>query len=204
MSNKFISYKHFTENTEFSDQDDECLDIIRECWKNNNCDEIQNILEIVDSNNLPHSTNTLSIMYRNGIGVSKDDKLAVYWSEKSFRRYAILESGISLSALYYKMKEYQKGFELLTELIPSKHDKVFNDLGYYYKKGLYVDKDLAKAESYYLKALEYGSLTANNDIAYLNLRKGNIIMFIKYFFGFKYFIAKVRDIKNNPYSQFRK
>lgn len=125
-------------------------------------------------NNEPRAMGQLAYMLRNGIGTEQDDQAAFYWANRGEEMgdprsiwelgYAFLEGrGTDTSEENYKM-----AFELFERAGNTDDETIrglsYNDLGYMYDNGLYVDESDEIAVKWYRKAADL-----NNPYAMFNL-----------------------------------
>jgi TPR repeat protein len=90
---------------------------------------------------------------------------AIYWYKINFEDSGHIAAGFELAKIYTCQKQYQKAFKIYTKLATINHHQALTALGFFYKNGLYVKKDLNKALKYYQKGYKYGNLAAPVGIA---------------------------------------
>ena len=100
--------------------------------------------------------------YNNGKGLKEDKDQAAYWYKMAADNGH--ESACNkLAVIYHDEKnDYAQSLLYLNKAVELGSKEAFFNLGYTYEQGHGTDKDYTKAEGYYLKAMEYGSSSANS------------------------------------------
>ena len=118
--------------------------------------------------------NTLGICYLKGY--TKENKinldLAIHHFELAAKKNYIYAFN-NLGKIYEEKKDYQKAFEYYLLSAKEEESWACNKIGEYYRKGIYVEKNLNKAYTYY-------NIGANSPIN--NRCNWNIYNLVKYFY----------------------
>ena len=98
----------------------------------------------------PDFTNTIGILFENGIGVEKDIEKAVYWYERAAKMDDDLAKSNLADILRKGTQGYPKDLKRAFELYKSCGlPYAFYRVGEFYENGWGVEKDLDKAKEYY-------------------------------------------------------
>lgn len=169
MANKLISLLTFLDNQVYDESIGVYEDMIEDCFKNNNCARVHDIISTIDNGNLHSLTALLTMLYLSERGLKPTKKDQIYWANKSFNKYKIIECGEFLANTYVKEKKYrnyQKAYEIYQELATINHHIALTALGNFYRFGLGdIKKNLNKAEDYYKRAIKAGNLIATKRLA---------------------------------------
>ncbi|VVM21782.1 hypothetical protein BSPWISOXPB_11392 [uncultured Gammaproteobacteria bacterium] len=135
--------------------------------KNRHCTK-KTINILLDSLELWEKYDSFAIAYCYGSSCEEVDinlDRAIHWYKINFEDSGHIAAGFELAKIYTYQKQYQKAFKIYTKLATINHHQALTALGFFYKNGLYVKKDLNKALKYYQKGYKYGNLAAPVGIA---------------------------------------
>ena len=136
---------------------------------NEDYEKAYNYLKNAESLGSIAATNTLGIIYLNAIGKEKDiDKAIGYFEKAASENYVYAYN--NLGKIAEENKDYEKAFKYYSFSADLEESWASNKLGEWYRKGIYVKKDMKKAYEYYKQALEVPKSILNY-WAYFNLAK---------------------------------
>lgn len=113
--------------------------------------------------------NTLGRIYLNGLGRTKNVSKAIEYFEKAAAENYVYSYN-NLGRIYEDRKDYEKAFKYYSLSANLEESWASNKLGQWYRKGIYINKDMNKAFEYYSQALEVPQNILNH-WAYYNLAK---------------------------------
>lgn len=123
------------------------------------------ICEAVELSNDPDFIFTESVCYLNGLGVGKDESKAVSLLREAAGKGSVRAKS-NLGALLME-ENPEEAFGLLKEASEDQDPGAMCNLGLMYEMGLYADKDIKTAESYYRQATEMAYAPAYYHLAML-------------------------------------
>lgn len=97
--------------------------------------------------------NTIGLIYLNGLGKEKNIEAAIKYFEKASENNYVYAYN-NLGRIYEERKDYKKAYEYYLLSASLEESWASNKLGQWYRKGIYVEKDMKKAYEYYNQALE--------------------------------------------------
>ena len=113
---------------------------------------------------------SLAMMFMSGLGVDKDEAVAISWFEASARQGDI-NAKARLAGMYARgqgvEKDVDRAFVLGKEAADKGHVMAMLNIGRMYETGISVPKDIEKAKYYYRKAAEKGNRIAEMLLAIL-------------------------------------
>ena len=127
------------------------------------------LIKAVNLNNIP-AINMLGLLYLNGTYPIKKDinKAIEYFTIASNNNYAYAYN--NLGKIYENKKEYKKAFNHYQKSALLGESWALNKLGQFYRKGIYIQKDIEKAFNLYNEALD-SPIESTCFYAYYNLAK---------------------------------
>ena len=177
--------------------DDIKKDLAKDCYYNKDYFCAASILADLSFNDDVKATENLIYLYLRGLGVQKNVDLAISLSEKLFYEMKEIKGASWLADIYYfqpgyrnlaqsfKLTEYlsrESIYPIKNGYIENEYEYTYvdalNGLGWFYKEGYVVKKDLNKALNLFQKAVKFMEEEGNVEYwyAYTNLGKF-------YFFG---------------------
>ncbi|EFC35541.1 predicted protein [Naegleria gruberi] len=128
----------------------------------------------------------------------RDAETAFYWMGKAAEN-GHTDAQFNLGWLYLKgigtVKDYSKGFEILSKLMPTEDSEVLFNLAYCYYQGFGTEKNIDLGLELFLKAAENGHIAAQYNIGMIYLEKQD------YQKAFEWF--KQCEVHNDPNSLFQ-
>ncbi|MBA5248915.1 MAG: sel1 repeat family protein [Gammaproteobacteria bacterium] len=170
-----ILFEYFLSNKHHINCDKDIYLAIENCFIHKACD---NFISFISKTNkeIEYLSMYIGLMYETGeYGFDQDRKKAVYWYEKAFNTFGIIESGEALAVIYKQNKEYKKSYDICQILAVTNSHMILTALGNFYNKGIYVKKDLEQALQYYNKATLHGNLSAPMRIAGIYRQQGKYL-----------------------------
>ncbi|OIR25186.1 hypothetical protein BGC33_05690 [Bathymodiolus thermophilus thioautotrophic gill symbiont] len=76
------------------------------------------------------------MMYLTDKGLKEDKVKSAYWTNKSFSNFKIIECGKWLPIFYIQNKNYNKAYEIYSQLKYLNNHAILNSLGTFHKKGI--------------------------------------------------------------------
>jgi TPR repeat protein len=147
--------------------DSNLYSILQRCYKNKGCKDFLPLIPKIDKHNIKIATALIFIMYASDgqCGLKKDRKKAIYWAKKMFDNFNVIEGGEALASMYMQNKQYKNAYDTYQILATINNHISLTALGGFYRKGIYIKKDIYKALEYYQKATKHGNLSAPIKIA---------------------------------------
>ncbi len=108
----------------------------------------------------------LGKQYEYGLGVSQDNKQAVFWLQKSAEQGDI-RAQVELGVVFDKMQDYVQALIWYRKAADQGNPRAEYNLGLCYQNGESVPKDMAQAIAWYRKAADQGDMIAQNNLAVL-------------------------------------
>lgn len=119
-------------------------------------DENQEVLKLAEQGDA-EAQNKVGMLYRDAIGVEKNDAEAVKWFRKSAEQ-GFADALCNLANMYYYgmgvEQDYKKAFELTFEAAKQGYARALNNLGVMYENGNGVGKNIGKAVEWFCKAID--------------------------------------------------
>ncbi len=136
---------------------------------NEDYENAYNYLKNAESLGSIAAINTLGIIYLKGLGKNKNiDKAIEYFKKAASENYVYAYN--NLGKIAEENKDYEKAFKYYSFSASLEESWASNKLGQWYRKGIYVEKDMKKACEYYKQALDVPKSILNH-WAYYNLAK---------------------------------
>lgn len=135
---------------------------------------LKDLLDIENKTHNPQVQNWIGLFYdettKYGKDVSKDNKKAVYWYQKSADQgYA--RAQLDLGTMYAHgtgvQENYQKAIEWYSKAADQGYAKAQNNMGLMFETGKGVSKDYQKAVEWYQKAANQGSAVAQCNLGFM-------------------------------------
>ncbi len=125
--------------------------------------------KLADEGN-PNAQTRLGTLYREGLGVSKDEQMAVVWYRKAAEQKLPLAQFL-LGVMHQEgrgvHKDEQQAVAWYRKAAEQGDAYAQNHLGSMYERGLGVSKDFKEAEAWYRKAADQGDAKAQNYLGWM-------------------------------------
>ena len=99
--------------------------------------------------------------YNDGEGLKEDKDQAAYWFKMAADN-GHKNACNKLAVIYHNKKDYAQTMYYLNKAVELGDENAFYNLGFSYEQGHGTEKNYAKAENYYKKALEYDNSQTNS------------------------------------------
>ena len=100
----------------------------------------------------------LAYLYDFGVGIKADESQAEKWYQKAIEDGSIKAAyRLGYIYVYGKKRQPEKGIELIRKAAEAGYHDAQGALGFEYERGLYLDKDFAKAREWYQKSAAQGN-----------------------------------------------